>query len=180
MAVTFNPPQQLSRTSWRLSWSSDLSPPVTFRVYRDGVLIATTQARTLDVTQPADGSGSPLYEVLDDPAIEPGEIIPDHIELFWRGSVDAAKYEVALKVQDDPDVYERKATVKDSGEGYFNWSSQPIEDGIPTYWRVTPISAAGNEGTPVYLAGRIVRTPSPPKASYSYSASTRKVTITLA
>src|SRR3954453_10679367 len=98
MAVTFNPPQQVSRTSWRLSWSSDRDPPVNYRIYRDGVLIATTQNRTFDVTSPVDGLGAPLIEVIDDPDQSPGEVFPDHVELFWRGAAGAAKYEISLRV----------------------------------------------------------------------------------
>ncbi|HRT95518.1 MAG TPA: hypothetical protein P5532_13910, partial [Planctomycetota bacterium] len=81
MAITSASLVRTGPVAARLEYASDQVSP-TFRVYRDGVLIATTAATWLDV---AFGRGEyPVFEVYDD-ATAPGLCYPDRATVQWRG-----------------------------------------------------------------------------------------------
>src|SRR5688572_25678159 len=110
--VTFSEPIRVGPRTWRLSWSSDLVDP-TFRVYRDGVLIATTRAASITVTVP-DGQ-SPTFEVLDDADTAAAAGYPGQALLFWQRTSGADKYRVEELVGA---VWTPRGVVQDFGRLY--------------------------------------------------------------
>ena len=91
MAVTSLTVSDLGGGAYRLEWASDLATP-TFYVYRDGVLVTTTELTSLVVGV---GAGeSPVYEVLDDAGAAPAAAYPAYATLAWYPAPGAAAYRV--------------------------------------------------------------------------------------
>jgi hypothetical protein len=174
--VTFNPPRQLSSTSWRISWTSDATPAVTFYVYRDGVLIATTTATQWDLTVPP--GTSPVIEVLDT-ADPPEKAYPGRIVLTWYSVAGTSSYKVQEYITT---IWVDRDQVTDDGRGYFVWTSRWLEDSTTHQFRIVPAGTNGNDGTPQELDVLMVRHPDDPTPTLtnSYSDTTHAVTIDVA
>lgn len=163
--------------AFRLDWASDLAAP-TFYVYRDGVL-ATTTTRTSLVVGAADGE-SPLYEVLDDAAAVPGAAYPAYALLAWYASAGAAGYRVE-ELDLPTGLWTERTSFTDEGGNYYVYRSRYLEDATTHRFRVTPLGANGNAGTPADFVVLMVRVPDAPAASFTYNgAGTPTVTVAAA
>jgi hypothetical protein len=161
--VTLNPPDQLDEVTWLLSWRSDLTPPVTFYVYRDGSLLAKTTATELRVTI-APGT-SPTFDVLDT-ADAPTPVYSAEILLTWYASPATSSYRVEELVGS---TWTTRATIHDDGRGYFLWGSRALEDSQKHQFRVTSIGTNGNEGAAARFIVLMVRHPDPPRVTFGAS-----------
>jgi hypothetical protein len=108
MAVTSLTAETIPPGSYLLSWASDLVDP-TFYVYRDGVLVATTQLTSMEVLL-ADEE-APVFEVLDDPDEAPAAAYPPFATLAWYPSPGAGSYRVDEYVSG---AWVERATLEDS------------------------------------------------------------------
>ena len=70
-----------------------------------------------------------------------------------------------------------RATIEDTGAGYYQWESGWLADVTSHEFRVTPVGADGNEGTATGWVVLMVRWPDPPEVGVTYAAGTGKVTI---
>lgn len=173
MAVTINSPVQVDDFTWQLSWSSSLPGTPAYYVYRDGELVDTTYAQEKLIHVEADEA--PIFEILDDSTAEPAYAYPAALTLRWYEVAATDRYEVQELVGA---VWTTRAVITDSGQGYFAWRSRPLEDETVHQFRVRAIGTNGNTGTALTLSCLTVRNPDPPEATWSYSAVTKKVTIT--
>jgi hypothetical protein len=160
--------------AWRLAWTGD-DADATYRVFRDGRLLATTRLTELLVG--ATGGAPPVFEVLDDPEAEPAAGFPATATLAWYASAGAARYRVE---QDVGGNWTEVDALPDDGSGYFRWTSDALADVTAYDFRVVPVGANGNDGTPLEYAVLMVRVPEPPAVAYSYDAGTGNVTISAA
>ena len=170
MTVTMADPVWEDSECVTMSWTSSLATPV-YSVYRDGELIGTTTSESMRFFI-APGE-FPMFEVLDDSS-DPTYAAAGRIYLSWYSDPTANHYLVEEAPQG---VYSTIATVLESGLGYQRYLTKWMSDGYDGKWRVTPVDAAGNSGTPLVFVVVQVRHPDVPRVSYSYSSVTGKVTI---
>ncbi|HEX8916792.1 MAG TPA: hypothetical protein VF796_30860 [Humisphaera sp.] len=159
---------------WRLSWASD-DADASFRVYRDGELLQSTDAAEL-LVQVWPGE-SPAFEVIDDPLAAPAPAYPADVTLAWYAAAGAAYYRVDAW---DGAGWAEAARLPDGGEGYWTWRSGRLPDGAVATFRVVPVAAGGQDGTPTPFAALVVRRPDVPAAAYAYDAGTGTVTVSAA
>jgi hypothetical protein len=172
--------------AWVVGWSTSLDapgdPPVTCYVYRDGVQIASTVARSI-VVAAAPGAGSPVIEIFDAAADRPASVHPRRATLTWTRALSAtpavASYRVEEQAPGSSDWTLRAVITPAPDQTYFVWTSGVLPDGLTTAFRVTPASPAGNDGTALAWSCLMVRIPDPPDVRFAYAAppGTGRVTI---
>ncbi len=168
MAITELPPQQIDEATWRLRWTSNLTPPVTFRVYQDGRLIAQSIS--------GDGTGELVVaippgeqvdiEVMDHETQRPRLAYPGRLTLNWL-RVDAAAYYRVDELVDA--VWTERAQVQESGQGAYRWQTRFLEDEQTHQLRVTAVGTNGNESTALSFSCDMVRAPSVPAWTPDYN-----------
>ena len=182
MAVTFRQPRRTGSDAWVIAWTSDQVSP-TYRVYRDGRLIATTTAQSITITVAA-GSETPVIEVLDDAADLPAAGFPGRALLAWfrsaTGSLNHFRVEEYVGA-----AWTLRRKLRDPGStinaaGYFTWKSRWLEDVTTHQFRVIPVGDNGNQGSAMTFAVFVVRHPDPPSVTVAWDSGTAKVTITAA
>jgi len=180
MAVTYEIPERVDQHSVLLRWSSDRTPPVTFRLYREG-------RKIYEVTS-ADGTGEfvlavadgdqPFVEVLDVACANPSLAFPGRFTLVWLSVSGAASYRIDEYVSA---AWTTRQTITADGSSSYRWQSRWLEDSQQHQFRVVPISTAGNGGTPTTITALMVRHPDAPSVTYAYNGSaTPTVTVTSA
>jgi len=172
MTVSMLPPVQLGAHLWRLRWTSDVEAP-TYRVYRDGVLMATQTGQTLDLAVGDDES--PMIEVLDDPDANPARAWPSRLTVCWYATAGAEHYRIEEQVSGS---WVLRARVRDRGQGYFAWRTRVLEDSATHSFRIVAVAENGQQSQATALSALMVRHPDAPAVRFSYDADTRKVTIT--
>jgi hypothetical protein len=160
--------------AWRLRWASD-DPDATFRVYRDGQLIAQTE-QTEAIVAVVPGT-APVFEVLDDPDEEPSDGFPPYVTLQWAQTAETAEYRVEELVSA---VWTTLATIPDENAAYYRWTSEPLDDVSSHSYRIVPVGTNGNDGTPLTFAVLLVRVPDPPDMTMSYFSGAGLLTFDLA
>lgn len=161
-----------------VTWSSSLGSPE-YYVYQDGKLVTKTFAETwtFHIPSPKDTDApreDPLISILDD-STPPGYTSPGRIYLSWYPDPDAAYYLIEEEIES---VFTEVVRIPETGRGYYRWLTQWLTDGYETAWRITPVDAAGNSGTPFDFEFTQVRHPDTPNVEFSYSDITGTVTIT--
>jgi hypothetical protein len=162
--------------------TSDLEPPVYYHWYEDGQWVGRTTTPSHTVFVPA--GGQRRLDVVDttdpdyDPAAgEPG--FPSRRTVHWIRSLDADVIRYRVEVQVDGGDWETAATVPAvSGQWAYTWLSDVLVDCAEYAWRVIPIDAAGNDGTPIAIdAELIVRHPDAPDYTVAFDPEDYKVTF---
>ncbi len=170
MSVIVAAPRRLDGLTWRLSWSSDLLDPL-FRIYQDGLCVDTTTAtqKTFGVS-----AGETLViEVLDTDAA-PAQAFPGRFSVTWYARNDAARYLIEECMSD---AWTLRATINESGGGFYSWQTRFLEDMQVHRFRVIPVGISGNEGDPLELSQLMVRNPSPPAQNFEYSSTNQTITV---
>ena len=145
-----------------------------YRVFRDGVLVKRTRSNRIVVPLPA--GGSVLTEIRDD-ALPAGSSAESFVALQWSRITATEFYRVERF--DDPD-WVKLADVFDTGATEYRWESPQVGIGVATQFRITPYGTNGNAGTAVTPSVTIAGVPAPPEVTYSFSNSTKKVTVAAA
>lgn len=180
MAITSYSVSPVDLTTIKMGFVSSLTPPIPFRVYSGGALIAswsapTTAGEILLTIPPGD---APFVEVLDVACANPKVAYPGRITLQWTAVSGAARYRIDEYVAS---VWTERSTLADNGEGSFSWVSRWLEDVTTHQFRIVPISSAANEGTPITQTVLMVRHPNPPDVEYTYDGAVdQTVTISAA
>jgi hypothetical protein len=180
MTVTYQEPSLIDEMAFRLTWSSNETQPVPFRVYREGVQIAAFNS--------ADGLGeivltvapgeSPFVEVLDKTGSVPSIAFPGRLTIHWQAVSGASSYLVQEYISA---AWTTQQTVLDNGEGSFTWLSRWLDDLSTNQFRVIPVDSAGNQGSALTFSCVMVRHPDAPEVEYEYNGSgTPTVTVAAA
>ena len=173
-AITMLEPVQLDSRTWRVSWSYPAQDP-TFYVYRDGVLLGSTQQTWWDFA--LDSGEGLVIEVQADAGRLPVSAFPARLTLCWYAAADAEHYRIEEYVGT---TWTLRARLRDRGQGYFTWNTRPLEDETTHQFRIIPVGDNGNQGTALTFSCLMVRHPDPPQVGYSYSNTTHAVTIAAA
>ena len=171
MTATITATAQTSATGWKVTWASDQASP-TFYVWVNGLFAYATQLLAGLFTV-APGTQLNL-EIYDNPADSPVAAYSGQINLFLYGVEGAAKYSIEEQVAGN---WLTRYTQPENGGWAYNWKSRYLEDCQTHNFRITPIDAAGNPGTPVTTASYIVRHPDIPAQNFSYNPATQALTV---
>jgi hypothetical protein len=170
MAITSVTQTIIGPNMVRVTWASDDPTPL-FRIWRDGLLVATTTATYMDFYLEA--GENMVLDVYDDTTV-PSAAFPGRMVLFWYHVAGAEKYRIEEYIAA---AWVAQRTILDDGKGSFTYTTRFLEDGQYHKFRVVPVGTNGNDGLPIERRMLVVRHPSVPEVSYSYSAVNYKVTI---
>ncbi len=163
--------------------TSDLSGTVYYHWYIDGAYVASTSV-PMRAFHLADGDQVRI-EVIDtnDPAFDPIAGAPTgwpaRRTIWWVRSVDADVEQYRVEQKKDAGDWSAVATVfAVDGQWSYRLLSDRLCDLADYTWRVVPVDAAGNDGTPIEIGPEtIVRTPDAPNFAISFDENTTKVTF---
>jgi hypothetical protein len=173
VAITSLKAQVLSGGVIRYVWASDLEDP-TFRVFRDGQLLTTMKA-TEFLLQAQDNQFAHV-NVLDD---DDEDAEPDR-ETFWRWRLqwnaveDAAQYRIEQYIDA---AWSFLKLINDTGQAQYEYTTGVLDDSSTSQFRVVPIDAMGNDGTPATLDLFPIHRPAMPMLSMVYDDGTKKATF---
>lgn len=166
---------------------SNLSPgageSIRFHWYVDGVYVGVTFSGTR--TFALEAGDQARVEVVDtlDPEFDPiggaPEAWPARRKLWWIRSTAADVDHYRVEQQADGGDWSLIGIVPDRPAAWSYDFLTPRLDDLTTYaWRIVPVDAAGNEGTPLDLGSEdVVRTPDAPAFTATYNAGPATVTI---
>jgi len=173
MTITMQAPVEVALNQWRVNWSSDQTNPV-FQVWFEGEIIYQGPGTTTVV----DTTTEPHIEVTEDHGATAvlQETYPGRVLIQWF-EVTGADYYL---IEQNDGGWTTLAQVGESGRGNYQYETGFLADVTSHQFRVTPYDSAGNAGTAAVLSVLIVRNPSPPDVTYTYSSGTGLVTVAAA
>lgn len=162
--------------NFRIRWTSDQTTPMPIRVFRDGVLVSTwsnpTATGEFDLLVPA--GADPFVEILDRADERPSHAAPGQVTLHWQAVSGAVQYRIEEFLAGN---WVERALVPDDGSGAFAWQTRWLADGGSYDFRITPLDAIGNAGTPATRTVVQVRHPPTPDVSFAYDDGTGTVSL---
>lgn len=144
--ITYLPALPGGDGTFRMRWASDQTPPLTFRVYLDGVLLSTINSNVASgevLIQLSPGEDK-FFEVLEKDCQIPTIAFPGRFTLGWEGDTDVETY--IIRVFENL-AWTEKDRILNDGRGYFTWVSSYYADEFSFQARVVGLDSAGNEGT---------------------------------
>lgn len=149
------------------SWSCALSGTAPWRVYKDGVLLETV-AFTPFVVEGTDTEEPPAVEVLDATDTQTPDMLayPQFARLQWRGYATADYYKVERY---ESGAWGAVATVRETGRGYYAYTTPVLPDGTEVDYRITAIDEGGNASTAAEMKITLHRNPDPPSITATYA-----------
>jgi hypothetical protein len=167
--VTFNPPVLIGTNMYRVTWSSDQVAPVyTIRVAGEIVSVQSVAEWTMP--------GGAVLDVQDVAGGTPADAHPPYLDLYWLPVSDAVKYRIEEDTGSSTWVA-RKTIAADPSRSFYVHRTGTLADETTHAWRVVPIDAAGNDGTPATFSALMVRNPDVPDQEFAYDAGTGVVTV---
>lgn len=174
MAVTDTIQRQDNR-SWLIQWTTSLGAAAICYFYINGLLAWSGLQRFFQL-EAVEGEQK-QYEILDDIAGVPEPGYPGRAFLTWLPQDDVASY----KIQELVDaVWTTRATIADSGQTWFSWTSRYLEDSTTHQFRIVPRGTNGSDGLPRPFTFFMIRRPDLPAAIATYNAVDGGVTFTAA
>jgi len=170
----------------RATATSDLSGTVYFHWYLDGVCVASGTLASHCFALPVGRSARLAVIDTTDADFDPVANAPDGWpawrSLFWVRSLDSGVdyYRIDQKLDaGDWSAVGRVAAV--AGQWSYSYETGQLAD-LGTYtWRIVPVDAAGNDGTPTEIGPeKIVRTPDAPEFTATFDEGSTKVTFAAA
>lgn len=184
MTVTAYTFEDLGASLWRVNATSDLTAPVWFYWYVDGVFQGSETAGEWLLQLDADEQVDVVAVDTTDPAAFDVEanaptVYAARRTIWWTRSTDAdtASYRIYQKAGAGSFVLQDEVLQADEWE--HAWRTDRLTD-LETYtWEVRPVDAAGNEGTALSIGPElIVRQPDAPSFTVAFNAGATTVTFT--
>jgi hypothetical protein len=163
--------------------TTNLGGAVYYHWYLDGIWVAVTTSNQYSfVTAPDEQARieciptqDPRFDYVTNAPATPAA----RVTLWWIRSTDSDVKEYKVEQQKDAGGWSTIATVPYQAGAWDYRITSPRLDDLGSYeWRVTPVDAAGNEGSATSLDARtIVRTPDAPDFAVAFDEGTTKVTF---
>lgn len=174
--ITYNPATYIDSQTLLISGESDVTPPVPFRIYVDGDLVASYDSEVaiferIVSVQPGD---SVNIEVLDEAGVLPSPAFPSRASLNWTAVPDGARYIIEEYVDSS---WETVANLKANGRTAFTWLSRRLESDQQHQFRITARDSVNNDATATTVSFFIVRIPDAPATTMEYNSIDGTVTI---
>lgn len=173
MTITYGNIIQVG-SNYMINWSSDLTAPVTYRVYVNGVDQGLTQA-TAWIVQPGD-----QFQVTDDLTAVAVTTLPRFATLQWFKTTTGTPDHYRVDEYIDSTWVERIRIKHVDDLPYYQFKTRDLEDDTVHTFRVTPVTVDGLDGTSRTFTFLMVRRPDVPDLIYSYSNDTGNLTIAAA
>ena len=152
-----------------------------FDVWQDGRKVLDQTTRTQYVAQPLDATSTPptvlpTVEIRDDNDTDTAssKVHSPLLRFQWRGQANVVLYIVQEYVVD---TWTTRGAVRESGAGYYNYTTTVLADATTHQWRVIAQDENGYQGEALSLTHYMVRNPAPPDVSHSYDAGTGLLTV---
>ena len=163
--------------------TSDIVGEVFFHWYLDGLYMGATAGGTRCFQIAPDGQAEVEVTDTDDPDFDPMSYTPAappaRKRLWWVRSPDedTKKYRIEQQ-QDGGDWTVLDEVSAGSGQWNYYYTTPRLIDLAEYAWRITPIDAAGNPGTPLALTSELfVRRPDAPRFAAAFNPTPRTVTF---
>lgn len=163
--------------------TSDRPPTVYYHWYVDGVFIASTRSptRSFRLSQSEQvrievrATRNPYYDPLSDPPVA----WPARRSLWWVRSTDSTVSYYRVEEKLGAGDWETLRIVPQVADQWaYSLLTDRLDDLSSYTWRVIPVDAAGNDGTPITIGAElIVRTPDAPDFTATFDSGTTKVTF---
>lgn len=174
--VTFEEPEEIGASLYRLRWTSDqtIDESNPYRVFMDGIEVSRQVTETFDVQ--SDANFQPVIEVLDNASDQPTPAFPGYLVLGWKNVAEAAEYRIEKY---NGSTWDEVATVAvDETNDWQTFGTGLIDDETTHQYRVIPIDTPGNDGTALSFTVLMVRYPDVPDVDFVYDGSGPK-TVTI-
>ena len=178
MAATLSPPTKLGYGTWLYTFTG-IGPFRGFNyqtysyMFKDSTDTSVVVTSTNDIEPPA-------IEVFDstETADPQGVTYPAQLVLQWRGYKYAASYRIEKETA--PSTYTEVQNYFEDGRGYYVYTAGIQSDDVAeASYRVVTIDKSGEE-IDTDSAAYVIRNPSPPSLTYTYSAGTGLLTVAAA
>ncbi|KPK72132.1 MAG: hypothetical protein AMJ84_04860 [Acidithiobacillales bacterium SM23_46] len=163
--------RRLGGRSFEFFFTSTLDNPL-YRIFVDGVRVAVQRSGRFLHTVPPDAHSD--VQVLDEAGVTP-DSAQSFPRLSWPPVANTGSYRVEQYIDGE---WRTRQRILDDGRDGYKWQSPMIIAGAEQQYRVTPVGADGNDGTPVTPAVTIAALPAPPVVDMTYDNETHKVTLT--
>jgi hypothetical protein len=178
MSTTLSPPTKLGYGTWQYTWTGTAP----FRVfnYQTYAYVLKDSADTAIVVTSTNDIEPPAIEVFDstETADPQGVTYPAQLVLQWRGYKYAASYRIEKETA--PSTYTEVQNYFEDGRGYYVFTAGiQSDDVVEASYRVVTIDKSGEE-IDTDSAAYVIRNPSPPLLTYTYSAGTGLLTVAAA
>lgn len=163
--------------------TSGLSGTIYYHWYLDGFWVASTTAPRRDFLLPlGDQVRVDVLDTLDadfDPIANAPAGWPSRRLLWWLRSLDGGIEHYRLEQKKGAGDWSAVAVVRHQNESWsYELLSDRLDDLSQYTWRIVPVDAAGNDGTPFTIGPEeIVRTPDAPDFAIAFDNQTTKVTF---
>lgn len=146
-----------------------------FYVYAPGRQIGVTDTDTHVIVEGDDDYEPIPLQILDSLDTDsPYETLnPSTIVLQWRGDSSHYYYLVEEYVGT---TWTQRALLMESGQGYYEYESEPLDDVTSAVWRVTAYDTQENAGRAQEYSILVVRNPAPPQVHITYNPVTGDAT----
>ena len=163
--------EQLVDGSWFFTWPVS-EPP--YQLWLDGYLIATVDDEEYTFVSGATDYEDvpPDIEIVDSAsnAPTPGNLkYPPFIRIQWRGTPAAYCY-LIQHYEGSQWVTVHTRVIGSTDQGYYNFTSPALMDGVSHQYRVVPADILGNLGTPIAFTVALCRHPLHPTVEFSVSS----------
>lgn len=121
---------------------------------------------------------TPVYAVevidADDVNAADSQRYSPRLRLQWRGQADAAVY---LIERYEDAAWVTKQIARESGRGYYTFTTPAEADGATAHWRVLAEDERGYQSEVAALSHVVVCNPGPPDVAFSYDEGTGLLTV---
>jgi hypothetical protein len=182
MAIT-SYAQVRNGTETTITVVSDLVGTVYYHWYVDGALLASTTAPTWSILlEPGEQVRIEVLDTLDPDfdALAAAPIgYPSRRSLYWLRSIDADVVKYRVEQQQDAGAWSTIGTVPATVDAWtYSFLTPQLADMAEYTWRIIPVDAAGNDGTPVVIGPEsFVRLPDAPDFAADFDPLTERVTF---
>ena len=154
-------------TSWSIRFASDQPPPVSLRLFRDGLEVDSfVSLDGLGETQQSVALGEGMdLEILDRDCEVPRAAFPGRFTLYWPWP--AGQGSQLFRVDELLDVWTERGTIPDYGQGHFQFATRWLEHGQPHQFRVVPVFPGGLEAAAIPFAALMARRPDAPNVTFA-------------
>jgi len=163
--------------------TTSLGGTVYYHWFLDGVWVGQTTTNYRSFGLAADEQARiecvPSHDAYFDWAAHSPATPAARVLLWWIRSSDTGVKQYKVEQQKDAGDWTTIATVAHQDDQWDYRLTTPRLDDLGSYaWRITPVDAAGNEGSATALDARtIVRTPDAPNFAIAFDDGTTKVTF---
>jgi hypothetical protein len=175
MPATITTIQRIGPRAWRYTWSGTAP----FDVWIDGAKVLDQTTLLTYIAQGDNSHTPPALEIRDaaDTGLPQSVTYSPIMRFQWRGQTDASLYIVQQYIGS---TWTTQNAVRETGRGYYTYSTLAQDDGTLSQWRILPQDSRGYRGAAVTFSQTIIRNPPPPTVLYAYDEGTTTLTVSAA